>query len=101
MTYADLKNLKPTDINPHTFATMVKALQQREQQKKKKGCDLGLGLETNYYSPCSTRTYFYTALSWGVSEATACQIVPRIENALIKAKGFHLPGRKRLRAADH
>jgi hypothetical protein len=51
MTYMDVKDLKPTDfkrfcgVKPHTFAMVVKALQQREQQKKKKGRDSDLSLE--------------------------------------------------------
>jgi len=46
MTYADVKDLKPTDfkrfcgVKPHIFATTVKALQQREQQKRRKGAML-------------------------------------------------------------
>ncbi len=43
MTYADVKDLKPSDfkrccvVKPHTFATRLEILQQREQQKKKPG----------------------------------------------------------------
>lgn len=50
MTYANLKDLKPTDfkcfsgMKPHTVATMLKALQHREQQKKnlRRAADLDL-----------------------------------------------------------
>ncbi len=50
MTYADVKDLKPTDfkrfcgVRPQTFAAMIKVLQQREQQKKKPGRAAELGL---------------------------------------------------------
>lgn len=111
MTYADLKDLKPTDfkrccgVKPPTFATLVKALRQGERQKKKKGRDPGLCLEDQLLLALQYwreyRTFFHIALSWGVSEATACRVVHRVENALIKARCFHLPGKKKVRAADH
>jgi hypothetical protein len=47
------------------------------------------------------RTYFHLSVSWGVSEATVCRTVHRVENALINAKCLHLPGKKELHAADH
>lgn len=111
MTYTDLKDLKPTDfkrfcgVKPHTFAAMVEALQQREQQKKKKGRQAELSLEDQVLLTLQYlreyRTYFHLSVSWGVSEATVCRIVKRVENALIKANCFHLPGKKKLQAADH
>ena len=47
------------------------------------------------------RTYFHLSVSWGVSEATVSRIVRRVEDALIKAKQFHLPGKRALRAPGH
>lgn len=111
MTYAEVKDLKPAafkrfcGVKSHTFATMVKALQQREQQKKKQGRAADLSLEDQLLLTLQYwreyRTYFHLSLSWGVSEATVCRTVQRVENALIKAQAFHLPGKKMLRAADH
>jgi hypothetical protein len=46
------------------------------------------------------RTYFHLSVSWGVSEATVCRIVKRVEAILIQAQCLHLPGRKKLRQAD-
>lgn len=111
MTYADLKDLKPTDfkrfcgVKPHTFAAMVEALRERERQKKKKGRQAELSLEDQLLLSLQYlreyRTYFHLSLSWGVSEATVCRTVHRVEKALINANCFHLPGKKRLQAADH
>lgn len=110
MTYADLKDLKPTafkrfcGVKPHTFGTMLKALEQREQQKKKPGRASDLGLEDQLLLSLQYwreyRTYFHLSVSWGVSEATVCRIVNRVENILIQAQCFHLPGKKKLRQAD-
>lgn len=42
------------------------------------------------------RTEFHIGLTYGISEATACRTIQKIENALIKSEQFHLPGRKGL-----
>lgn len=43
------------------------------------------------------RTLYHIAVSFGVSEATVCRIVHKVENRLIKSGKFSLPGRKALR----
>jgi len=51
MTYTDAEELKPTDfkrffgVKRHIFLTMAKALQRREQRKRKKVRDPDLSLE--------------------------------------------------------
>jgi hypothetical protein len=42
------------------------------------------------------RTSFHLGLSWGVDASVICRTVHKIENLLIKRKGFHLPGKKKL-----
>lgn len=42
------------------------------------------------------RSQFHVASSFGVSEATVCRTVKKIENALLQDKRFHLPGKKAL-----
>jgi len=42
------------------------------------------------------RSQFHVASSFGVSEATVCRIVKKVENALLQDKRFHLPGKKAL-----
>ncbi len=59
MTYADVKDLKPADfkrfcgVKPHTFAAMVEALPQREQQKKKKSREPNFLSKTNCCCLCT------------------------------------------------
>ena len=46
------------------------------------------------------RTEFHIGLTYGVSEATVCRTIRKIENVLIQSKQFHLPGKKALRPSD-
>ncbi len=42
------------------------------------------------------RSQFHVASSFGVSEATVCRTVKKVESALLKDKWFHVPGKKAL-----
>jgi len=46
------------------------------------------------------RTEFHIGLTYGVSEATVCRTVKKVENVLIQSKQFHLPGKKALQPSD-
>jgi len=46
------------------------------------------------------RTEFHISLTYGVSEATVCRTIKKVENVLIKSKQFHLPGKKALQPSD-
>ena len=46
------------------------------------------------------RTEFHVGLTYGVSEATVCRTIKKIEDVLIKSKQFHLPGKKALQSSD-
>jgi len=46
------------------------------------------------------RTEFHIGLTYGVSEATVCRTIKKVENVLIKSKQFHLPGKKALQPSD-
>jgi hypothetical protein len=46
------------------------------------------------------RTEFHIGLTYGVSEATVCRTIKKIENVLIQSKQFHLPGKKALQPSD-
>lgn len=110
MTYAEIKDLKPAafkrfcGVKPQTFARMVKVLEQREQRKKKKGRAPGLVREDQLLLTLQYwreyRTYFHLSVSWGISEATVCRTIQRVEDALIQAQELHLPGKKKLRESD-
>jgi len=47
------------------------------------------------------RTYAHIALSYNISESAAFQIIRWIENVLVDAKEFALPGRKALLKSDN
>jgi len=46
------------------------------------------------------RTEFHVGLTYGVSEATVCRTIKKIENVLMKSGEFRLPGRKALQPSD-
>src|SRR5512136_3067544 len=46
------------------------------------------------------RTEFHIGLTYGVSEATVCRTVQKVENGLMQSGQFRLPGRKALQASD-
>lgn len=46
------------------------------------------------------RTEFHIGLTYGVSEATVCRTVQKIENVLVQSQQFHLPGKKALRPSE-
>jgi len=46
------------------------------------------------------RTEFHIAQSYGVSEATVCRTIRKVENALVRSGKFRLPGKKALQASD-
>jgi hypothetical protein len=46
------------------------------------------------------RTEFHIGLTYGVSEATVCRTIQKVENVLIQSKQFHLPGKKVLQPSD-
>ena len=46
------------------------------------------------------RTEFHIGIAYGVSEATVCRTIQKVENVLIKSGEFRLPGKKTLQASD-
>lgn len=46
------------------------------------------------------RTEFHIGVAYGVSEATVCRTIRKVEDALIKSGEFRLPGRKALQPSD-
>jgi hypothetical protein len=46
------------------------------------------------------RTEFHIGLTYGVSEATVCRTIRKIEDVLMKSGEFRLPGRKTLQPSD-
>ena len=83
-----------------TFEKMLKVLQAREAQKKKRGRTPALCLADQLVLALSFwreyRTHFHLSEDWGVDESTVRRTIERVENALVKSGEFSLPGRKAL-----
>jgi len=46
------------------------------------------------------RTEFHIGITYGVSEATVCRTIHKVENMLMKSGEYRLPGRKALQPSD-
>jgi hypothetical protein len=46
------------------------------------------------------RTEFHIGLAYGVSEATVCRTIQKVEKALLRSGQFRLPGKKALQVSD-
>jgi hypothetical protein len=46
------------------------------------------------------RTEFHIAQSYGISEATVCRTIHKVEDVLVRSKKFRLPGKKALQPSD-
>ena len=107
MTYLQHKDLKPEDfkrlcgVHKETFARMVSVItEQVEQKKRKPGKPSKLSIEDQVLMSLDYwreyRTYFQIGQAWEVHESTVSRIVRKVENALIRAGMFQLPGKKQL-----
>ncbi len=47
------------------------------------------------------RTEFHIGVTYGISEATVCRTIQKVENVLMKSGEFRLPGRKVLQPSDN
>jgi hypothetical protein len=46
------------------------------------------------------RTEFHIRLTYGVSEATVCRTIKKVEYVLVRSGEFRLPGKKALQPSD-
>jgi len=90
-----------TGVKVGTFNRMVEILSEAFKQKKSKGgrpnklsIEDMLLMSLEYLR--EYRTYFHIAGSYGVSESSAYKTVKWVEDTLIKAPDFALPGKKAL-----
>ncbi len=107
MRYETIEHLKDPDfkrlrgVQRETFEQMLKVVE--------KGlCDFGrppklsradqLLLTLMYWR--EDRTEFHIAQSYGVSEATVCRTIRKVEDILVRSKKFRLPGKKTLQPSD-
>ena len=107
MRYETIEHLKDTDfkrltgVQRETFEAMLKVVEKglREfgRPPKLRRADQLL-LTLMYWR--EYRTEFHIAQSYGVSEATVCRTIRKVEDALVGSKKFRLPGKKALQASD-
>jgi hypothetical protein len=98
-----------TGVKPDTFAAMLAILEETEAKRKADFKYQGgrkpslcvsdkLLLALEYLR--EYRTQFHTGQSYGVSEASANNVIKWVENTLIKSGKFSLPGKKALLKSD-
>ena len=95
----DMRFRRKTGVRRSTFARMLEIVKASEQARKKlSGRPLKLSYEEQVLMALEYlreyRTYFSLGQIYGLSEANAYKTVKRVEDILIKAKEFRLPGRK-------
>lgn len=115
MKYDQVQKLSPEDfrrltgVKPDTFAAMLVILEGAEAKRKAnfkyrggRKPDLCIAdkllLALEYLR--EYRTQFHTGQSYGVSEASANNVITWVENTLIRSGKFSLPGKKALLRSD-
>jgi hypothetical protein len=107
MNYETIKQLKDSDfkrltgVQRETFDLMLKVIEKglRDFGRPTKLNRADQLLMTLMYWR-EYRTEFHIAQSYGVSEATVCRTIHKIEDALARSKKFRLPGKKALQASN-
>ena len=107
MRYEDIKTWKDTDfkrltgVQPKAFAKMLAVLKKElpnfgRPPKLSRADQLLMTLM--YWR--EYRTQFHIAGSYGISEATVCRTINKVEDALMLSGEFRLPGKKVLQPSD-
>ena len=107
MKYETIQHLKDTDfkrltgVQRETFEQMLqvveKGLSDFGRPPKLSRADQLL-MTLMYWR--EYRTEFHIAQSYGLSEATVCRTIRKVEDALVRSKQFRLPGKKVLQPSD-
>jgi DDE superfamily endonuclease len=107
MRYETIKHLKDTDfkrltgVERETFGLMLKVIEKGlgnfgRPPKLSRADQLLMTLM--YWR--EYRTEFHIAQSYGISEATVCRTIQKVENTLVRSGKFRLPGKKVLQLSD-
>src|SRR5215204_7198183 len=107
MRYETIQHLKDTDfkrltgVQRATFEEMLKVVEKglRDFGRPPKLRRADQLLMTLMYWR-EYRTEFHIAQSYGVSEATVCRTIRKVEDALVRSGKFRLPGKKALQPSD-
>jgi hypothetical protein len=107
MRYETIKHLKETDfkrltgVKRATYESMLKVIEKgiRDFGRPPKLSRADQLLMTLMYWR-EYRTEFHIAQSYGISEATVCRTIQKVENALVRSGKFRLPGKKALQPSD-
>ncbi len=99
MRYETIEQLKDTDfkrltgVQRETFGLMLQVVEKglREFGRPTKLSRADQLLMTLMYWR-EYRTEFHIAQSYGISEATVCRTIQKVENALVRSGKFRLPG---------
>ena len=107
MRYEEIKNRNDADfkrltgVEHQTFHQMVDVL-EREMPHFGRPPNLSradqLLMTLMYWR--EYRTQFHIAQAYGVSEASVCRTIQKVEDALLKSEQFRLPGKKALQPSD-
>jgi hypothetical protein len=107
MRYKEIKDWKDTDfkrltgVKTETFNQMLMVLERElpsfgRPPKLSRADQLLMTLM--YWR--EYRTQFHIAGSYGISEATVCRTINKVEEALVRSGEFRLPGKKVLQPSD-
>ena len=107
MRYETIKHLRDTDfkrltgVRRGTFEKMLKVIEKGlgnfgRPPKLSRADQLLMTLM--YWR--EYRTEFHIAQSYGISEATVCRTIRKVEDTLVRSKKFCLPGKKALQPSD-
>jgi hypothetical protein len=107
MRYETIEHLKDSDfkrltgVQRKTFDEMLKVVEKglRDFGRPSKLNRADQLLMTLMYWR-EYRTEFHIAQSYGISEATVCRTIQKVENALVRSGKFRLPGKKALQASE-
>ena len=110
MLYPQLQVLNPVafrracGVKRETFLVMVEVLNPDLEQHGKRGGQNRLRVEDPLLIALSYwrqyRTQFDIGLEFGVSEATVCRMMEKVEALLVKSGRFRLPGKRQLQQAE-
>jgi len=95
--YGERQFLRLTGVKRSVFELMVAVVSGQQGnfgRPRKLSVDDQVLLTLCYWR--EYRSQFHVASSFGVSEATVCRTVKKVEGALLKDTRFHLPGKKAL-----